>query len=122
MANRSPQSETGPVSVAEWVAALVRLRWRRSRKSGGGVDRGGQVLGPGLDGSGRHVPGRGPGGGLRWAWVRPGPGVDLGPGVRACVRARGYIRAGVGMSTCRPSPHTSRVGVYGRDVHVPIRM
>lgn len=122
VANRSQQSETGLRWVVQSVAAQGRRQPPRSRKSGGGVDRAGQVLGPGLGGSGRLVPGRCPGGGPRGAWVRPGPGVSLGPGVLACVRVRGSIRAGVGVGVVCTRGGACRVGAYGCGAHVPIRM
>ena len=111
VANRSHQSEAGPRSVAESVADLARLESRRSRKTGGGVGRGGQVLGPGLGGSGRLVRGRCPGGGPRVAWLRQGVGVGLGPWGCGWVRVDGYIRAGVGVGVTGTRGGAWRAGV-----------
>ena len=111
VANRSHQSEAGPRSVAESVAALARLKSRRSRKSGGGVGRGGQVLGPGLGGSGRLILGRCPGGGPRGAWVRHCARLSLGPGVWARVRVGGCVWVGVGVRVTGTRGGAWRAGV-----------
>ena len=111
VANRSHQSEAGPRSVAGSVADLARLKSRRSRKSGGGVGRGGQVLGPGVAGSGRLVRGRCPGGGPRGAWVRHCARLSLGPGVWARVRVGGCVWVGVGVRVTGTRGGAWRAGV-----------